>query len=258
MSAHGTGPVDTLLCMGASAELFDAWADLVHGSACLGCGMPGRPWCRLCSSMAATRVEPCSLDVGVSDVIGACAGDYDGWLRELIVAHKERSAWSLATPLGTLLAGAARSLAHRGDWGGSDSALLLVPIPSHRRTVRVRGHDPALRMTRTAAARLRSDGVAARALPLLRLRLPVRDSVGLSASERHRNLEDAFAVSPRAHRALGRRGDSVRIVVCDDVMTTGATVREACSALALAGMPASGVVTVAAVGRRDHTSPVIC
>ncbi|MGN6721489.1 MAG: ComF family protein [Marmoricola sp.] len=242
--------------MGASAELFDAWADLVHGSACLGCGIPGRPWCRSCSSMAANRVEPRPLDLGLPGVIGACAGEYEGWLRELIVAHKERSAWSLAAPLGALLAGAASSLADRGDWLVTECDLLLVPIPSRRRAVRIRGHDPALRMTRTAAALLRSQGLSAQAVPLLRLRLPVKDSVGLSASERRRNLGDAFAASPRARSAIGRPGASVRIVVCDDVMTTGATVREACSALALAGLPASGAVTVAAAGLRDHSSQV--
>lgn len=242
--------------MGASAELFDAWADLVHGSACLGCGMPGRLWCRLCSSMAAKRVEPRLVDLGVPGVVGACAGDYEGWLRDLILAHKEHSAWSLATPLGTLLAGAVRWLAHRGEWAGSDCDVLLVPIPSRRRTVRIRGHDAALRMTRTAATLLRSEGLTARAVPLLRVRLPVMDSVGLSASERRRNLDDAFAASPRARRAVGRSDAPVRIVVCDDVMTTGATVREACSALALAGLPASGAVTVAVAGLRDHSSQV--
>lgn len=242
--------------MGASADLVDAWADLVHGAACVGCGMPGRPWCRSCADMVERGIEPRFLDLGIRGVVGACAGEYDSWLRALIVTHKEQSAWSLAAPLGELLAHAIRGLALREQWSfGEEDRLLLVPVPSHRRTVRMRGHDPTLRMVRAAATSLRDRGIETQALPLLRLRLPVRDSVGLSAAQRCRNLDDAFAVTRWAHGALQGARTTTRIVLCDDVLTTGATVREACAALSLAGMPAAAAVTVAAVGRREQTSP---
>lgn len=240
--------------MGAMTELFDAWADLVHGSVCLGCGMPGRAWCRSCSGMLDRWVEPRDVDFGVPALPGACAGEYEGWVRDMILAHKERSAWALATPLGTMLALATRSLARAGWLGEADAGVLLVPVPSRRRTVRIRGHDPALRMTRAAACALRARGLPARAAPLLRVRLPVRDSVGLSAAERQRNLDDAFAVTPRANSVLAGLGAPTRIVVCDDVTTTGATVREACAALALRGLSASGAVTVAAVHAPEQNS----
>jgi predicted amidophosphoribosyltransferase len=176
-------------------------------------------------------------------------------VRELILAHKERSAWSLATPLGLLVAHAAQSLVRRGAWfAGPEQGLILVPVPSRRRTVRIRGHDPALRMTRAAASALRSRGVPAQVAPLLRVRMPVQDSVGLTASQRRRNLDDAFAASISPLSALRRSCAVVRVVVCDDVTTTGATLREACAALALAGMPASGAVTAAAVVGLKHTS----
>lgn len=241
--------------MGASADLVDAWADLVHGAACVGCGMPGRVWCRSCAAMVDRGVETHFLDVGIRGVTAAYAGDYDGWLRTLILTHKEQSAWSLATPLGALLAHVIRAVALRERWViGEDDGLMLVPVPSHRRTVRMRGHDPTLRMVREAAASLRLRGIDAQALPLLRLRLPVRDSVGLSAAQRCRNLEDAFAVRRWAHGAVQRPEGTRRIVLCDDVLTTGATMREACAALSLAGMPAAAAVTVAAVGRQKQSS----
>jgi len=181
------------------------------------------------------------IDVGIEGVAAACVGEYDGWLRELILTHKERSAWSLATPLGGLLAHAVRAL-------GDGSPVVLVAVPSRRGTVRRRGHDPALRMTRAAATALRGQGIQAYARPLLRVRLPVRDSVGLTAAQRRLNLVDAFAAARGASREVARLG-AARIIVCDDVTTTGTTLREACAALSLAGIPASGAATIAVVGR---------
>lgn len=239
--------------MGARAELIDAWADLVHGSACIGCEVPGRPWCRSCARMLDQGLQAQPMGLEMPGLVGACMGEYDGWLRAMILAHKEYSAWSLAEPLGRLLAQAVLSVASQGGWVASGEVIVLVPIPSRRSTVRSRGHNPSLRMARAAARQLRVSGHQAQALPLLRLRFPVRDSVGLNVAARGHNLVDAFAVAPKARSALGRLEDSARIVICDDVMTTGATAREAASAVALAGLPASGVVTVASVrNRRDN------
>lgn len=194
--------------------------------------------------MLAAGLDSHPLQIDGLDLLVSCMGPYDDWLRAMILAHKEHSAWSLARPLGELLSQATRDLAARGDW---DATLVLVPIPSRRSTVRRRGHNPSLRMAREATMSLRRAGYEAQCLDLLQVRLPVQDSVGLRAAARRRNLEDAFAVRHRARTALDRIGGEVRIVLCDDVTTSGATLREAQSALVLAGLPAAGASTIAAV-----------
>jgi predicted amidophosphoribosyltransferase len=133
------------------------------------------------------------------------------------------------------------------DRGGQ---LLLVPVPSRTEVVRQRGHDPMLRVVRRASSLLRARGHVVQAVPLLRQRLPVADQAGLTASRRARNLSDSLGVAPAALRAVARRGVAVTAVVCDDVLTTGATAREAQRALEEVGVPVLGITCLAATRRR--------
>jgi predicted amidophosphoribosyltransferase len=230
--------------------LLDAWADLVHGGRCLGCARPGRLLCRPCAAGLPvlglpTRPTPCPAGL----VPCFAGGEYVDLLRALVLAHKERRAFGLAGPLGGVLAG---SVAAAGAGGGR---LVLVPVPSRPEVVRGRGHDPLLRVTRVAATRLRRlhrqpDGADVRVLPVLRQRVAVVDQAGLGAAARSANLAGSMAVDPRARAALVRCGP-VRVVVCDDVLTTGATAREAQRALAEAGVPVVAVACVAATRRRS-------
>ncbi|MFF2508488.1 ComF family protein [Streptomyces sp. NPDC058067] len=106
--------------------------------------------------------------------------------------------------------------------------LLLVPVPSARKAVRARGHDPARRIAYAAAAELRRAGVPARVLAALRQRRPVADQAGLNSRSRLANLAGALEVPAGAHRLLAQNG---RIVLVDDLMTTGASLAEAARAI---------------------------
>jgi predicted amidophosphoribosyltransferase len=171
------------------------------------------------------------------------AGEYADLLRALVLAHKEHRAFTLARPLGEVLAAAVPDSARTG------LPLVLVPVPSRPATVRARGHDPVLRVARAAASRLRAGGDT-RVVPLLRQRFPVADQAGLGAADRLANLRDSMAVHPPARAALARMRRPVRLVLCDDVLTTGATVREAQRALEDAGLDVHAAVCVAATRRR--------
>ncbi|KOU29628.1 hypothetical protein ADK52_05640, partial [Streptomyces sp. WM6372] len=173
-------------------------AGLVLPAGCGGCGASRVLLCADCaralSGAAAGRVRPSPGPAGLPVVYAAAA--YEGAVREVVLAHKERGA---AGPLGAALAAAVGravegAVGTGGAAGAAGEELVLVPVPSARRQVRARGHDPARRTALAAAARLRRGGVRARVASVLRQVRPVADQAGLGARERRENLTGALGV----------------------------------------------------------------
>ncbi|MEU5751661.1 ComF family protein [Streptomyces sp. NPDC047829] len=230
--------------------------DLVLPAECGGCGRVRAVLCGRCrtalSGAAPSRVRPVPEPPGLPVVHAAAR--YADEVRAALLAHKERGALALTAPLGAALAGAvcAGLREARGDAAGTATAtaagsagrgpVLLVPVPSARRAVRRRGHDPARRIALAAAAQLRRDGTAARVVPVLRQRRAVADQSGLDARQRLDNLAGALAVFPGGGRLLWA-GWSV--VLVDDLMTTGASLTEAARAVRAETARADGVETLA-------------
>ncbi|MET7381068.1 ComF family protein [Streptomyces sp. NPDC005526] len=215
--------------------------DLVLPTECGGCGRPRTVLCPECraalSGAAPCRVRPLPEPPGLPAV--HAAAPYTDEVRAMLLAHKERGVLALSGPLGAALAGAVRAGLRAGltaDRGGRAGAradpgaggpVLLVPVPSARRAVRARGHDPARRIALAAAGELRRSGTPARVLAVLRQRRGVADQSGLNSRQRMDNLAGALEVAAGSARLL--RGGPV--VLVDDLMTTGASLREAARAL---------------------------
>lgn len=221
-------------------RLSDAARDLVLGSGCSGCGLPGRVLCAECEALLPRRASlawPSPTPQGLAPPYAA--GAYDDLLKVLVNQHKERGVFGLAGPLGRVLADVVHELL--ADLS-SEEPVALVPVPSRRAVVRDRGHDPLLRLTREAAARLRKHGVAATVQQLLVPTGRALDQSTLTALERAVNLD----------RTMRRRGRAPRgtVVVVDDVLTTGSTAREAQRALEAGGVPVTGIAVLAATRRR--------
>ncbi|MER6202260.1 ComF family protein [Streptomyces sp. NPDC001586] len=214
-------------------------AGLVLPVDCAGCGAVRVLVCAGCretlSGAGAGPVRPSPRPAGLPVVRAAAV--YEGGVRALLLAHKERGALPLAGVLGEALAGAVLA---GGPVGGPVRAgppaaeVALVPVPSARRQVRARGHDPARRIALAAAGRLRRAGVPARVAPVLRLRRAVADQAGLGARQRRENLAGALTVC----RDGARLTDGAAIVLVDDLITTGATLAEAARAVRAAGLAA--------------------
>ena len=116
--------------------------------------------------------------------------------------------------------------------------------------VRARGHDPTHTITVRAGRQLKRGGFEVETRRLLRLRAGVLDQAGLDASQRAANLAGSMQARASSVRHLLRRHPHVRVVVCDDVLTTGSTAREAQRALEAAGLDVVRVAAAAATTRR--------
>ncbi|MFD8566376.1 ComF family protein [Streptomyces sp. NPDC059639] len=201
-------------------------SDLVLPARCAGCDRSRTPLCARCTQAVhgagPGRVRPRPKPPGLPVV--HAAAPYQGPVRAVLLAHKERGALGLVRPLGEALAGAVRA----GLPVDGAGAVALVPVPSAPWAVRARGHDPTRRLAYAAAAGLRRDGVSVRVLAVLRQRRAVADQSGLDARQRRANVSGALAVVGGASALLGEVG---RIVLVDDLMTTGASLAEAARAI---------------------------
>lgn len=217
--------------------LRDAALDLLLGGACVGCDRPGRSLCADCRAALPDTPRPAWPTPSPPGLATPwAAGPYDGTLRAALLAHKERHVAGLAAPLAALLAQAVVAAA--------PGPLLLVPVPSRPGVVRSRGHDPLLDVVRRTARLVPGATVA----PLLRSRGGVLDQAGLSADQRAANLAGSmWCPTAGLRRFVGR---PARAVVCDDVITTGATACEAQRALSGAGLDVRAIAAVAATRRR--------
>ncbi len=149
--------------------------------------------------------------------------------RQAVVALKEHGRGDLVGPLARPLALGIQRLS---AWGLVGLPLTVVPAPTRRWAARRRGGDPVARIAAAAVAGHPQIAV----VQALRTTGRARDSVGLSTAARERNIVGRV-------RPVARPDGEVLLV--DDVVTTGATAREAVRVLRDEGVSVSAVLTLA-------------
>jgi competence protein ComFC len=218
----------------------EALADLFYPRWCVGCdGRASDLLCRPCVESlpwtGSPRCERCGLPAAFeTPVCGACKHvdfafstaraplRYEGVGKEIVHALKYRGYTAVVDRL------AAPLLAEVVE--DPDAFDAVVPVPLHRARLRRRGFNQAALLARGVAGRINTP--VSDTLQVVR---STRDQVELSAAERRRNVAGAFSAGGRA------RG---RLLLVDDVFTTGATTSACAAALLDAGAGEVHAVTL--------------
>jgi len=190
------------------------------------------PWCAACGT-------PFPHPMGEDALCGACASGRRSWDRARAVLRYDKHSRHLVLGLKhgdrTHVVGAFGRWMHRAGGEVLADADLLVPVPLHWTRLLQRRYNQAALL----AQAIRAAGgpqVAADWL-IRRRRTPAQGHLGPAARER--NVRGAFAIQRRRSFA------GKRVVVIDDVMTTGATVEECARVLKRAGAASVSVLTLA-------------
>lgn len=220
-------------------ELLTSLLPMPVCEACLGRVRPLEllAWCRRCQkplSLAARETSPDSLcgpcRAGETRVdLLRSFGAYDAELRELVVLLKYHGVRALARPMGGWLA---LAMEHYPELKAAE---VIVPVPLHWRQRRARGFNQALLLARALG---RWTGLPVQGRWLRRVK-NTRSQTGLTVRQREENVRGAFQVRKKL--------DKRRILLIDDVCTTGATLNASGGALKRAGAEAVYGLTLARV-----------
>jgi predicted amidophosphoribosyltransferase len=238
MGTRGTGPLGVVRAFGQKVAA--STADLILPARCAGCDAPGTLLCARCRAALCliARADACPRCGAPDGVHGCaecgrdsypftgarCAGVFEWPLSRMVTLHKDAGELRLTPLLARLAADCA------GEWAGWADA--VVPVPASPGAVVRRGFDHG--------ALLAAEFACLTGVPAIDgLRgLPRRDQRRLTRERRARNAHASLAAIP------GARVPS-RVLVLDDVMTTGATFEAATLALLESGAEEVRAVAVA-------------
>lgn len=195
------------------------------------------PLCRACGdqlpswrsiSVEMERCAACRRLPGAIDA-GCAVGPYEGTLRAIVHAFKYEGRRSMGVKLGQLLRAASHDLIA--------DARCVVPVPLHRWRRLQRGFNQAEDLSR---------GLGLPVVHALWRTRPTVAQTGLTAAARRRNVRAAFRLSPiLSSKTLASHVAGHRIVLVDDVWTTGATLNECARVLKECGATEVRALTVA-------------
>ena len=200
---------------------------MLYGQRCEGCGCRARVLCIKCRMQLFAMEQP-ECDVAVVAVA------YEGIARRLILNLKYHNRLQVVKVLAELLAERMYQRHHQSLLSDSTDYDVVTWAPTSTARVRLRGHDQSELLARRLAKEIH--------VPCRRLLIKISTNVQTGASRELRLQGSVFSA-----RKLGVNS---HVVVVDDVVTTGATLRCAADALRKAG--ARQVTSVAVASALRH------
>lgn len=197
------------------SQLLGLGLDLLFPPRCVGCRAEGSLLCLECQK-SLSRIDHHESNVPNVDGIRSLF-PYDGVVRQAILQLKYYDVKALAVPLAKLLKQSLDAEPLPCD--------LLIPVPIHPSRLHERGYNQSALIARELG-KLISVPLASDTLTRRRHTSPQAKAANLE--ERQRNVADAFYCS-------GRKPEGKRILLIDDVCTSGATLRACASSLKAAG-----------------------
>lgn len=202
--------------------------------------MPSASICELCKSfwqkppISITLRKSQDSDHSVLSVFSVA--QYRNEVRAVLLAYKEDGEREAGKVLTEALLQARRGISKH-------LVCAFVPIPSNPKSVRRRGRDFMLDLCNQVAIQS-GDQV----LSIIKVNRDVQDQSKLSEKERSQNLVGAFYCAPKNLKLFSK----FPIILVDDLLTTGATLREAQRALRQRGVIPIGAITAAHTGLSRH------
>lgn len=201
-----------------------------------GIGFIERPYCERLGTpfevdLGPGLISPAAIAEPPAFARARAACRFDGTARELVHRLKYGDRLELALVLGRVMAQAGRELTAECD--------LIVPVPLHRFRLWTRRFNQAAAL---AAVVARRSGLPCERQALTRVKR-TKQQVGLTRAQRAENLQGAFKVTA----AMRPRVEGRRILLVDDVLTTGSTANAAARALLRAGASTVDVLSFARV-----------
>ena len=217
--------------------------DLLAPRACAGCG---RPDCLLCLSCRSLLFRPLWVPAPAYALgLALACAPYRGPVRRIILAWKDHDNRPLDGPLSQAMAGLAPALSRLIDpllRSKPAKAILVVPAPSSAASLRRRGRVHLQPILLSLVQALQRQGLDARVEPALIMNSVRTKSVQAGGRRnRSRRLAGRITVADPSQLA----GHPVLVV--DDIITTGSTIRQCARALEAAGALPVAALALAAV-----------
>jgi predicted amidophosphoribosyltransferase len=208
--------------------------DLLFPRYCISCEKYGDYICLRCQAIWLAKPRKTKVE----DIDHYFIENYNEYSSRVILAAKEIGNKIAVDLLANSIARSIKFAVLENKFKGQ---INLVSIPSQKNVIRNRGRDHISDLTSQVIITLSRMGFNSKYFPILSVAKKSKDQSTLNSQERFKNMQNAFIVNNSLNSQDG-------IFLVDDLITTGASIREGVRAMGEAKITVNGIITACAVG----------